>query len=219
MTSKTRLLRNSFLSSTGSFHSLRAHSTESTRQPDGFETWVTTSAALGAMEEGISLARPLTHKDSKSRLETIPGSRPASPAKILNGPFTIPAAAHETSSPDSRAHSPSTVDETSSIPHNPSTKYIHPLFRPESPFAPPLPSPGTNITASPLAGQIVSPEHAFNWTVQSAQTWRPSSPLNSPAVSRRGSVGSLVLQSSTGPVGGTALPRSPLSGDGEAFPG
>ncbi|KAK3075543.1 hypothetical protein LTR53_001073 [Teratosphaeriaceae sp. CCFEE 6253] len=213
MTSKSRLLRNSFLSSDA--HSLRSGkpvSFDTIRSHDEFHAWDT--SAVEDVPDTPAIPRAY-------KLETIPGSRPVSPAKALDGPFSTARTPADTPLPDS----PRPSDETGSflggehMPplRRPSThqSHIHPLFRSESPIPPPLPSPGTVVTASPLAGQIVSPEHAMGWTLHSTQTWRPGSttPVSSTG-SRSGSVRSLRLQP-TSPT--KPLPSSPLHGSGDVF--
>lgn len=225
MTSRTRLIRRSFMSSDArSSYSARPPSAETTRQYDGFELW-DTSAVEADSDDLVPPMPPLSRKESRTRLEPIPGSRPVSPAKPLDGPFMETALPENLPLPESPLHSPS-IGETSSLHEYPSARrpshaqsHIHPLFRPESPFPPPLPTPGTVITASPLAGQVVSPEHAFNWTVHSSQTWRPgSSTLGSPTASRSGSVRSLALQS-PGLSSPDALPKSALAESADVLPG
>ncbi|KAK0253561.1 hypothetical protein LTR48_001410 [Friedmanniomyces endolithicus] len=215
MTSKTRLLRHSLLPSDArSYRSGRPTSLDTIRQHDGFETWDT--SAVEPVPESRSLPASHHHR----HLETIPGSRPVSPAKALDGPFPTPA---QTPLPDSpTAPTAPPADSPTSILHDlhelpplrrPSTheSHIHPLFRSESPNPPPLPSPGTVVTASPLAGQVVSPQHAMGWTLHSTQVWRPGS--------RAGSVRSLGLQAAASslPSPVEPLPSSPLHGGGEVF--
>ncbi|KAI7092021.1 hypothetical protein KC356_g48 [Hortaea werneckii] len=104
------------------------------------------------------------------RLEPIPGSRPVSPAKPLDGPFpeTSPEETPLPESPiQSVVSSPWTQRASSDeLPplRRPSThgSQVHPLFRAESPMPPPLHSPGTVITASPYAGQIIGRDHAMS---------------------------------------------------------
>lgn len=143
---------------------------------DGFESWDTSNVEETNQTTCTPDLRP-------NRLETI-HSRPVSPAKPLDGPFIGPAT--ETPLPDSPLQSPlaSPSSDTSSIrgfplptpSRRPSSQqsHIHPLFRSESPNPPPLASPGTVITASPLAGQVVSAEHVRSpRTLHSAQGNRP----------------------------------------------
>ncbi|KAI6834329.1 hypothetical protein KC332_g6061 [Hortaea werneckii] len=157
--SKTRLLRRSYTSGqeTPSLYS------EPVRHDD-FENWDTS-----AIEEEY-IPSP-SQSRSVIRLEPIPGSRPVSPAKPLDGPFpeTSP---EETPLPESPIQSvvsspwtqrgPS-IDELPPL-RRPSThgSQVHPLFRAESPMPPPLHSPGTVITASPYAGQIIGRDHAMS---------------------------------------------------------
>ncbi|GAB7340742.1 hypothetical protein MBLNU457_7120t1 [Dothideomycetes sp. NU457] len=113
-------------------------------QPDPFDTWEVD-----------------TH--DPQRLEPIPGSRPVSPAKALDGPFPHDDNDTEyTSFPD-----PSLPSPTLHTFHNAgvsrsrsgsatSEGHIHPLFRSDSPLPPPLASPGTIVTASQWGGHIVS---------------------------------------------------------------
>jgi hypothetical protein len=213
MTSKTRLIRQSSMSADSpSLYSPRAPSFETERN-DGFESWDTS-----AVEEGYD--SPCMHR--ATRLEPIPGSRPVSPAKPLDGPFDdlspedmpLPASPEECSaspspSPSlSRAVSP-TSEAGSLYAHplpplrRPSTNqsHIHPLFRPESPLPPPLASPGTVITASPMAGQIVSPEILSPRVLHSGASSRPGS--------RPGSLKSFRVQA-TSPEPLPPPPSSPL---------
>lgn len=156
MTSKTKLIFQSpFLSKEPQSPSFgRDMSLDTPRQDDEFDSWDT--SAVADTED-----RQEAQKTTRARLETIPGSRPVSPARALDGPFPD----DEIMSPP---HSPiaSPTSETSSLrfPIPPGRQgsidqaHIHPLFRSESPVPPPLPSPGTVITASPYAGQVVSPD-------------------------------------------------------------
>ncbi|KAK5122773.1 hypothetical protein LTR85_003688 [Meristemomyces frigidus] len=169
MGSKTRLLRRSFVSgdASPSLYSGRRLSFDTVRQQDdGFETWDTS-----AVEEGYSES-PTLHK-TKLRLDPIPGSRPVSPAKPLDGPFPDERSPEDTPLPESPLqHSfAAMASETSLVGGFPLSSlrrpsagqsHIHPLFRPESPMPPPLASPSTVITASPYAGQIVSSEQAMS---------------------------------------------------------
>jgi len=191
--SKTRLIRQSFMSSKSpSVYSGRPISFDTVRQDDGFETWVTSAA-----EE--STESPCAKKTTR-KLEPIPGSRPVSPARPLDGPFPE-LAPEDTPLPDTPIQSPLTspISDTDSLDdlempplREPSMdqSHIHPLFRAESPLPPPMPSPRTVITASPFAGQIVGPEHALtSKLLGSTQNSRPGSATPvSPAVSRPGSV-------------------------------
>ncbi|KAK5703192.1 hypothetical protein LTR97_004141 [Elasticomyces elasticus] len=206
MTSKSRLLRQSFVSTDArSYRSGRPMSIDTIRPHDGFEAWDT--SAVEEVPDTPSLPKAL-----RMKLETIPGSRPVSPARALDGPFPAPRTPEDTPLPESPMTPNVGDDGFQHMPplRRPSTheSHIHPLFRSESPNPPPLPSPGTVVTASPLAGQVVSPEHAMGWTLHSTQTWRPGSTTPvSPSGSRAGSVRSLRLQSTTA---AEPLPSSPL---------
>ncbi|KAI6840138.1 hypothetical protein KC340_g4200 [Hortaea werneckii] len=156
--SKTRLLRRSYTSGQES-PSLYS---EPVRHDD-FENWDTS-----AIEEEYMPSPSLSR--SIKRLEPIPGSRPVSPAKPLDGPFpeTSPEETPLPESPiQSVVSSPWTqrgsIDELPPL-RRPSThgSQVHPLFRAESPMPPPLHSPGTVITASPYAGQIIGRDHAMS---------------------------------------------------------
>lgn len=77
MTSRTRLIRSSsFSKDTASIHS---DTPDIRQESDGFETWEVESSTDGVMSS------PATRH--MLRLETIPGSRPVSPAHPLDGPF------------------------------------------------------------------------------------------------------------------------------------
>ena len=201
MTSKTKLLlrhpslsRDSF-----SFGFGRETSMDAIRQDVDFGDWDTTD--VEEMNE-----QNFVRKASRRRLETIPGSRPVSPAKPLDGPF-LEDRRESAHLPESPMHSPmaSISSESSSFRFSPpptlrensiDQSHIHPLFRSESPVPPPLASPGTVITASPYAGQVVSPEHqAFvPRKLHSSQSFRVESPSPlSPPRSRQGSFRSLQM--------------------------
>lgn len=179
--SKTKLL----LGDSRSLHS-RADSvatSEPSRANSDFENWDT--SAVEAFDNTFS---------QKTFLEPIPGSRPVSPANPLDGPFgreTLEP--NEIPLPESPPH-PSAVDCGASFrtfrrPSEHEESYYHPLFRGESPAPPPLISPGTVITASPFAGEVVSPEFVAPRILHSAASSRPASPgLLSPTRSHAGSI-------------------------------
>lgn len=214
MGSKTRLLRRISGADSPSLYSSRRHSLETIRQPDdGFETWDTS-----AVEEGY-IDSPTIRK-AKMRLDPIPGSRPVSPAKPLDGPFREQSL--EDQSPEDiplpesplqkHAFASLSSESLSSLRgfqpmalRRPSTgqSHIHPLFRPESPMPPPLASPSTVITASPYAGQIVSQEQAMGpRRLHSAQGSRPDSAT--PTGSRPGTARKASNSSSYFPDGAAA---------------
>lgn len=116
----------------------------------------------------LSSSPPLIrHPSPLTRLETIPGSRPVSPAKPLDGPYLGRDArpASTESITFTRAQSPASAQSSSPVydlPFPPMIgevafqSHIHPLFRSGSPGPPPVISPGTTVTAAPQAGQIVT---------------------------------------------------------------
>lgn len=110
-----------------------------------------------------SKKRSLPRKFSISQLETIPGSRSASPANALNGPFSghwnHPIESPRVQSPTSPSGSfKKLMRSQSRRQSNADQSHIHPLFRRDSPTPPPVALPGTVITASPHAGQVISAE-------------------------------------------------------------
>lgn len=149
VTSQTKLIgRHSYGRESKSSHS-DAQSIDLTSQPDGFDTWDTSSVDSQA-RDAIMQSAPCRG----TVLETIPGSRPASPACALEGPFSLPSSGR-----NSPALSlPPKIYADSSRPPSPalSEAHIHPLFRTDSPTPPPAATPGTIVTASPLSGQVIT---------------------------------------------------------------
>lgn len=186
---------------------------------DEFEGWETGS--IQDEPQGNSAFRSF----ARHRLSTIPGSRPASAGLALDGPFPDPAPDSLPESPlDSPLDSPpghfattTNFDEETSSRHSSSRPprtltpsvsetHIHPLFRAESSVPPPLVSPGTTITASPYAGQVIGPDHALAPRVFSTPNGsRTASPALGPMRSRPGS--------SNAHAGLTALPPCPSQVD------
>ena len=183
----------------GSFAAPReTDSLEISCRGDGFETWDTS-----AVEDGFT--NPFVTKPTigRKRLEAIPGSRPVSPAKPLDGPFPGYGDAitpDKLPLPDSPMQSPVILatdgESIISLPVSPTIRrtsssheaHIHPLFRSHSPTPPPTPSADTIITASPFAGQVVHGDHVMApRRMQSRASSRPSSP-HSFAAPRSGSV-------------------------------
>lgn len=136
-----------------------------------------TSLVHHEIRAGIHSSPPVT----RSGLETIPGSRPESPADALDGPFlpespsTIHAISSDaitavdffpsspprgtTSSPPNFSR-PTSRDQHKQMPNllgSSPEELIHPLFRPNSPRPPPIAIAGTMVTAAPNAGQPVTP--------------------------------------------------------------
>lgn len=195
VTSKTRLMGSPF-SSTRDVRSFSNESrTEAMRSSnDDFGDWDTSG-----IEDRYD--SPFASKTRVTKLETIPGSRPVSPAKALHGPFPTDdsdeAPSEELPPPDANLDPPmSPTSETGSLRslrpnirvNTNKESHIHPLFRTESPVPPPMASPGTVITASPYAGQVVSPE------MRPMSPWlngsRPGSP-NAAAFTSRSRTGSV----------------------------
>jgi hypothetical protein len=183
VTSKTRLLKRGSFRDSKSIYSI-PYSVESA-QSDAFDTWDTSSVDQRDKETVLH--------SRGTNLETIPGSRPQSPARALDGPFpekestSVSPQSRTTTEPSlppsptqqrhDRVYSPSSASlplptmrgSRSSTPA-PDESHIHPLFRSDSP-APPEVTPGTTITASPQAGQTLpSPQ------IGTRSASRPTSP-------------------------------------------
>lgn len=176
---------------------------EATSIDSAFDRW-DTSSVHHEIRANIHSSPPVT----RSGLETIPGSRPESPANALDGPF-LPESPHAVSS-----DAPTAVDFYSSSPPRGTTSsppssppnfsrptsrdqhkpvpnllgssmedLIHPLFRPNSPRPPPIAIAGTMVTAAPNAGQPVTPR-----TVQRMRSnTGPWKAMPSPSFSNAGS--------------------------------
>ena len=135
MTSKTRLILHTSLASRDSRDSNSVDQPvaipEAPRSNDEFGNWDTS-----AVDD--SCDSPFASKSKITRLETIPGSRPVSPAHPLDGPFEGDADPEETPLPDSLPQSPIAGSETASLrtfsrntmlrPSNNDQRHIHPLF-------------------------------------------------------------------------------------------
>ncbi|THZ81117.1 hypothetical protein D6C84_06838 [Aureobasidium pullulans] len=190
--------------------SSRSDSTSERRPSDGFETW---NVATPTTVEPTSTLSALRTAQSH-RLETIPGSRPVSPAYPLDGPF--PEASEEDEEADEVPESPAFPPFAPSLNRRPSNQqlnqdqsHIHPLFRSDSPVPSPAASPGTIITSSPFAGQVVSPSDvAFGSRSRkgSALSSRPSSP--NPSLVRAASALSLSRPASSRSIRGLAAQQS-----------
>ena len=134
-------------------------SLETISQSDGFDSWDTSSVSLPARESVLQQTTPYRG----TTLEPIPGSRPNSPARALDGPFLceLPEEDDEDLAPPPR------MMPDISRPPSPavSEAHIHPLFRSESPsgLPPPAATPGTSILASPLSTEAIAcPPRMFN---------------------------------------------------------
>lgn len=125
---------------------------------DGFDSWDTSSVSLPARDVVLQAA-----PSRGTTLEPIPGSRPNSPARALDGPFLSELPEEE----DEDLAPPPRMMPDISRPPSPacSEAHIHPLFRSESPsgLPPPAATPGTSIMASPYSNQAIAcPPRSFN---------------------------------------------------------
>ena len=127
-------------------------SIDTVSHPDGFDSWDTSSVCLPARDAVLQ-----TVHSRGTTLEPIPGSRPNSPARALDGPF-LSELPEEDDDDEDLAPPPRMMPDISR-PASPahSEGHIHPLFRSESPSGPPpTTTPGTNILASPLSNQAIA---------------------------------------------------------------
>lgn len=125
----------------------QSESVDNVSQSDGFDSWDTSSVSLQARDAVLQTA-----PSKGTVLDPIPGSRPTTPARALEGPFL-------TELPEEREElTPPKMRPDVSRPPSPivSEAHIHPLFRTESPIPPPEATPGTSILASPLANQAIA---------------------------------------------------------------
>lgn len=197
-TSKTRLVRTPNTEKSQLSHSLRS-SMDSLSRGDAFDRWDTSDIDSDTRDAVLSSGsrRP-------GALEPIPGSRPGSPGRPLEGPFpehtsaaheSSPAIVEPTRSPHlsrpgtSQSHytlypysrrNDSRVSIDSTRPSSPamSEAHIHPLFRTDSPTPPPSHSANTVILASPRAGQVISPPPKAFSRMNSRETIRSGSQTN-----------------------------------------
>ena len=120
---------------------------------DGFDSWDTSSVSLPARDVVLQQTPPYRG----TTLEPIPGSRPNSPARALDGPFLSELPEEED---DENLAPPPRMMPDISRPPSPavSEAHIHPLFRSESPsgLPPPTATPGTSIMASPYSNQAIA---------------------------------------------------------------
>ncbi|KAF2016435.1 hypothetical protein BU24DRAFT_201643 [Aaosphaeria arxii CBS 175.79] len=149
VTSRSKLIRPSSQRENGSLYS-DGHSISNISQSDGFDTWDTSSIDPQTRDAFVQCVAP----SRGTALETIPGSRPASPAHALDGPFLLTS--HEDD--DGPLSPPPKLIPDLARPPSPavSEAHIHPLFRSESPTPPPAATPGTQIMASPLSTQMIA---------------------------------------------------------------
>ncbi|MCJ1373560.1 hypothetical protein MMC20_004788 [Loxospora ochrophaea] len=169
--SRTKLVsrQKSFPRDSSSQHSSFDTSARSRPSQDsyGFDTW-DTSSVPEQLRETILRSSPVTREPN---LSPIPGSRSPSPAKALEGPFFFPSPSPPASpakkSPGPNFSRPSSARQRSfsnedyfsrrrsrSAPGN--EDHIHPLFRTNSPSPAPGATPGTIVTAAPIAGHMIN---------------------------------------------------------------
>jgi hypothetical protein len=165
VTSRTKLIGRSSLTRDSRSVYSDAQSTDNASHYDGFDTWDTSSVDAAARD--AVLAAP----SRGTALEPIPGSRPASPARALDGPFPL-----EDDEDFERVLSPPRLMPDTSRPPSPvvSEANIHPLFRTESPIPPPAITPGTSIEAAPMAQMIACPARAYSRMRSNSRTASPS---------------------------------------------
>lgn len=180
VTSRSRLINRP--SSSRDSHSVYsdANSVENASQADGFESWDTSSVSIST-KDAVMLVAP----SRGTVLETIPGSRPVSPARALDGPFPADANGH---GEDPLTPPPKLLPDTSRPPSPAvSEAHIHPLFRTESPVPPPeVLTPSTNVLASPLSTHMIAcPPRPYSRMRSSSQ--RSGSRTASPSLLQRSS--------------------------------
>ena len=181
VTSKTGLLKQSSVRDSKSVYSIPY--SVATSPSDGFDMWDTSTVDQQDRETVL--------QSQVTGLETIPGSRPASPfVSHGSSPQEGSEESHQseeiveaslppsptveyrqqralaTPTPSIRSY---TIRESRSS--TPDESHIHPLFRSDSP-APPSTTPGTIITASPQAGQTISSDQ-----IRARSSSRPKTPL------------------------------------------
>lgn len=177
VTSKTQLLSTKDSRRPASMDSY-AHRTSG---DDAFDTWDTSSVDTQNRQVVLEVSTP---PQTQGRfLETIPGSptvsRTPSP-NISTMPFEPPRIR-----PRSRSYSPAPLrrEHSSPVPQPPPSMaelHIHPLFRSSSPDPPPISTPGTVVTASPNAGQVITHRQSVRSLNQTRVSSNPvfSSPLS-----------------------------------------
>ena len=183
--SRTRLVHSTSFTRESAKSSFDYPTSEAVSMEHPFDHWDTSGVAR-EVRTTLKSTPPVT----RSGLETIPGSRPESPAKTLDGPFlpdsplaassdaetTVEECEHPNSSgasvlsppssppnfsrPTSRQVNHPRINSASNASSSqaPAEKLIHPLFRPSSPHPAPVATAGTMVTASPLAGQSITPK-------------------------------------------------------------
>lgn len=175
--SRTKLVPNSAKSS---FDSPAFPAAEAIAMDNAFDRW-DTSGVHQEVRATLQSSSPVP----RSGLETIPGSRPESPANALDGPFLpsspiaissdtatavdwIPSSSRKVSlssppsSPPNFSRPTSSNRNKATLQVQPSMEdLVHPLFRSTSPNPAPIAASGTMITASPMAGQPITPRTLY----------------------------------------------------------
>jgi hypothetical protein len=166
-----------------------------TLQSDGFDSWDTSNVDL-SLREALAPIIPTRGRT----LETIPGSRPSSPGKPLEGPFkdspsssimerpTTALSRHERPPTAQSAYSKRTfIPPASSRPGSPdiSESHIHPLFRSDSPTPAPGTTPGTVVVAHTSGGQVMPQPPPRSASRMSGRASRTGSRNPSPATTYR----------------------------------
>ncbi|RKU41764.1 hypothetical protein DL546_002936 [Coniochaeta pulveracea] len=184
ITSRSRLLPRSQRSSVRS--SMRPGSIDSTgwhERPsiaeDSFDTWDTSSVDTHTRQTVLANTSPVPGRF----LETIPASPAVSRSPSPGSPLDLPLPGITRSR--SRSFSPagsvrSVHSQALSVTPSVATvteAHIHPLFRSDSPTPPPIATPGTVVTAAPLAGQIL-PDRKILHRMRSGSFPVVSSPLS-----------------------------------------
>ncbi|KAF2811712.1 uncharacterized protein BDZ99DRAFT_279681 [Mytilinidion resinicola] len=211
VTSRTKLIRSSISQGRDSRSVHSDGQSFEAIQNDGFDAW-DTSSVDPQTQNAIMAAIPFG-------LETIPGSRPASPAHALDGPFV--------DSPSGRSSPalslPPKIYTDYSRPPSPavSEAHIHPLFRTDSPTPAPAATPGTIVHASPMSGSIITcpPRMRSNSSMSNNRATSPGrlrsdSRTNSPARMRSNSLAaspSPLAHSKSFPTGSSSRTPSPPS--------
>ena len=142
--SRTKLLpRHNSVPRDSKRSSSESSSRDRVARENSFDSWDTSAVGPHIREAVLQSSPP----SAGSGLAPIPGSRPESPANALDGPFLPQSPTYRTPNftrPFSRQRSSSNED------------HIHPLFRTTSPTPPPTPTPGTVVTAAPMAGRVIN---------------------------------------------------------------
>ena len=185
VSSKTRLL------STRSSEKRRPPSLDSnnfkTSRENSFDSWDTSSVDAANRQIVMEASSPQPPK--QRFLETIPASptvsRSPSPggSSLFSLEPPLPARRSRSYSPGSSRRDlrePVLREQRSNT-----ELHIHPLFRSDSPTPPPVASPGTNVMASPNAGQVIVPKQS----IRSLHRMRSGSlPTTRSPLSRQGSL-------------------------------